>query len=138
MFVASVPNHGNILRLWPKFSLWRECDLNVDGCKHGWLKVKTLNMANPQPTLVHANGTVGVYEMMFTANNSFESNDVLGLYVSTSTFPGTMPVPLYQRGGGYCDTVGTYDEVERHTLSIVSRDLLPYIAVETGQPYTIV
>ena len=133
MYVASVTHGGsNQPMAWPEFSLWRND--STEDCEYGWFKVQTLKMANPEPTLVHVNGTVGVYEMMFTTNNSFESDDVLGLYLNASTVPSSTLVPLYQRGGGYCDIlypVMTSDNVYR---AFTGDPIIPYVAIETGQP----
>ena len=122
--------------LWPEFALWRiDCSYDVDNCEYGWFKVRTFNMvANPQPTPVHVNDNVGVYEMMLTENNSFENDTVLGLYLNTSAVPSTMPVPLYQRGGGYCDTLGLVRTSDNVYRTFSEDQIFPYIAIETGQP----
>ena len=84
------------------------------------------------------NGTVVAYEMMFTTNNSFESDTVLGLYHPTSIVPSILCHCHSTREGepGYCDTLSlvmTNDNVYR---AFSEGPIFPYIAIETGQPYS--
>jgi hypothetical protein len=90
-----------------------------------------LNWNEQQPLLVYGNDTVGVYETTLTANNSFESGNILGVRHPTNA---SLQV-LYQREGGYCDTLG---DITIHSFSSQipyprQDPVLPYIAIETGQ-----
>ena len=95
-----------------------------------WLR---LNWNEQLPTLVYGNDTVGVYETTLSGNNSVETGDILGV-----SHPANASLQvLYQREGGYCDTMG---EITIHLFGGQSQiqyprldPVLPYIAVETGQ-----
>ena len=96
-----------------------------------WL---TLNGTSPhQPLFVYGNDTVGVYETTFSRNNSFERGDILGIFYPIDA---SLQV-LYQREGGYCDTLGyiTIHLFGGHSQVPYPREVpvLPYIAIETGQ-----
>ena len=94
-----------------------------------WL---TLNWNSQQPLLVYGNDTVGVYETTLMGNNSFEPGDILGVRHPTNA---SLQV-LYQREGGYCDTLGdiTIHLFGGHQIQYPGLDpVLPYIAIETGQ-----
>ena len=100
-----------------------------DNCEYyQWLR---LNWNEQQPLLVYGNDTVGVYETILTANNSFERGNILGVFYPSSA---SLPV-LYQRDGGYCDILGEIktqyfgQQIQYPQLNPV----LPYIAIETGQ-----
>ena len=81
------------------------------------------------------NGTVVAYEMMFTTNNSFESDTVLGLYHPTSIVPSILCHCHSTREGepGYCDTLSL---VMTNDRAFSEGPIFPYIAIETGQPYS--
>ena len=94
-----------------------------------WLR---LNWNVQQPLLIYESDTVGVYEMTLIGNNSFETGDILGVFHPINS---SLQV-LYQREGGYCDTLG---DITIHlfgggqTQYPRQDPVLPYIAIETGQ-----
>ena len=80
------------------------------------------------------NNRFRVYETKLLVNNSFESGDMLGVYYPSPNYTKEV---LYQREGGYCNTLG---EITihlfggQHQFPYPSQDpALPYIAIETGQ-----
>ena len=92
-----------------------------------WLR---LNWNAQQPLLIDGNDTVGVYETALMGNNSFERGDILGVFHPI----GASHQVLYQREGGYCDTLG---DIIIHLFSGQTQyprqnPVLPYIAIETG------
>ena len=146
LFVAN--RTGNELNQLPRFHLLRKyhgpeycpvgsrsinaTDNNIPCTYYQWL---TLNFSVQYPRLIYTNGTFGVYEMPLSTNNSFKSNDILG--VSYPGIPTTQREILYQREGVNCDTLG---EITLHlsgggvNFTYPHEDpVLPYIAIETGQ-----
>ena len=155
MFVASVVPNGTEA-VWPSFSLWKRCDLGY--CRGdsmdrpGWIEVKKLSnytLSHQHPRLIHRNGTVGVYEMMFTGNSSFSNGSFLGIdrpAFDSPAFAERRPVTvLHQNGGGKCDAVSILSQNEnfiapgskhRYVYGYQQSSLapiLPYIAIETRQ-----
>jgi hypothetical protein len=92
-----------------------------------------LTLNGQQPLLVYRNDTVGVYETALRANNFFQRGDILGVYHPINASHQV----LYQREGGYCDTLGdiTIQLFGSHLQIPYPRQdpVLPYIAIETGQ-----
>ena len=93
-----------------------------------WLR---LNWNEQQPILVYGNDTIGVYETILTANNSFERGDILGVLHPL----GVSHQVLYQSEGRYCDTLGdiTIHLFDGQTRYPRQSPVLPYIAIEAGQ-----
>ena len=128
MFVAKVPINNQIMFVWPEFFLWRRCEYDADGCRDGWLEVQTLSGAGTQPILVYVNGSVGVYEMNLTSDNSFETGDILGVYHPTRE-SGSQPITvLYQTGGANSNIV----RLIHNRVPVSYPPVYPYIAIETG------
>ena len=75
MFVAPVETDSTTSVRWPEFGLWRECNRS-HGERCDWMEVQRLS-AIQQPCLVYTNEpqTVGVYEIEFTSNNTFEHSN---------------------------------------------------------------
>ena len=120
--------------LSPQFYVQREY-CHTDRCEYHWL-----TPLNERPTLVSNRiGRVGVYEMVFSSNNTFNSGDILGVH---HPLPPDVPdhgnavytlTILHQRGGGYCDTLScqTMTLSRRECTQYAQEPVLPYIAIET-------
>ena len=94
-----------------------------------WLR---LNWNSQQLLLVYGNDMVGVYETTLMGNNSFERGDILGIFHPINA---SLQV-LFQREGGYCDTLGDITIHlfgGRQILYPQLDPVLPYIAIEIGE-----
>ena len=141
MFVAPVQRDSTASVRWPEFGLWRKCNRShSEDCY--WMEVQRLS-ASQQPCLVYMNEsqTVGVYEIEFTSNNTFEHGNILGIVRPMATSNSSAMNVLYQNGGGYCNALAF-----RHTqwyiwqlhrfiplISVNRQPIIPYITIETGQ-----
>ena len=144
MFIAPVETDNKVTVRWPEFGLWRELCNRSYGEDCYWMEVQRLS-ASQQPCLVHMNGpqTVGVYEIEFISNNTFEHGNFLGIFrpMATSNRDSSAMNVLYQNGGGYCDALA-YRRIQWYnwwlgrsmsTIYISQQPIIPYIAIETGQ-----
>ena len=146
---------GNITKLWfvalthesahqqtirlPIFHLLRKyhgpeycSDIDPPGSDCVYYQWLRLNQSIQHPHLVYINGRFGVYEIEFSANNSFEIGDILGVYYPSYNAPKV----FYQREGAYCNTLGeiiinSYGGMIQTQYPHLD-PVLPYIAIETG------
>ena len=85
MFIAPVETYRTVTVRWPEFGLWSECNHSWgEGCD--WIEVQRLSVSQ-QPCLVCMNEsqTVGVYEIEFTSNNTFEHGNFLRILCPMAT-----------------------------------------------------
>ena len=125
-FVANrTRNNGESLKS-PEFYLEREyCRDPADAdCEYQWL---TLNQRIQHPKCLHARGGVGLYEIVLSSNNTFNSGDILGVHHPTPDSNNSVLTILYQNGGGYYDTLNC----NRSGYTYTQEPILPYIAIET-------
>ena len=144
MFIAPVETDSTVTVRWPEFGLWRKCNRS-HGEHCDWMDVQRLS-AIQQPCLVYMNEsqTVGVYELEFTSNNTFEHGNFLGILRPMATSNSSAMNVLYQNGSGYCDALAFIHVIQwtRHnwwwcpsisTTQVDQQPIIPYIAIETGQ-----
>ena len=129
-FPNTRPPQFHILRRYQGPEYCNDTDPSDRDCEYYlWLR---LNWNTQQPLLAYGNDAVGVYETTLMANNSFERGDILGV---RRPINASLQV-LYQREGGYCDTLGDIiiNLFGGHQIPYPHQDpVLPYIAIETGQ-----
>ena len=135
MFIAPVETDETVTVILPIFGLWkRTCFTPLNMCMYE--KIQSLIPQSFQlvDNMSNASQNYGIYEIVLTSNNRFESGNILGVQLPTSngTQQSTLLSVLYQNGGGYCNAIGFTNQ-----WRVSSQEpILPYIAIHVpGQVY---